>query len=94
MSQRLTRVQFRPLARDELAAGAISGVAFTTIAMETSTYLPFLLSRFLARGGRIRRAHVQHIDQVLLGSWGMPVPDALVICAGLGARFLGGVEDK
>lgn len=62
--------------------------------IDTATYLPFLLARFLGQGGRIRRAHVQHIDQVLLGAWGTPVPDALVVCPGIGARFLGGVEDE
>lgn len=49
--------------------------------------------RFLGRGGQVRRVHVQHIDQVLHGAWS-PVPDALVVCAGIGARCLGGVEDK
>jgi len=51
------------------------------------------------------RGHVQHIDQVLeagstpfkdytsADSSACP-PDAVVVCVGLGARFLGGVEDK
>jgi hypothetical protein len=64
------------------------------VTIDTAAYLPFLLARFLSRGGRVCRAYVQHIDQVLLGSWGTPVPDALVVCPGLGARSLGGVEDK
>ncbi|KIJ49416.1 hypothetical protein M422DRAFT_27776 [Sphaerobolus stellatus SS14] len=85
---------FRPLTADELIAPATSGVTFTTITIDTAAYLPLLLARFLSRGGRLYREHVQHIDQVLQGAWGMPIPDALVVCAGLGARFLGGVEDK
>ncbi|KAF8498836.1 D-amino-acid oxidase [Hysterangium stoloniferum] len=85
--------EFRTLADEELVGPAKSGVAFTTITIDTAAYLPFLLARFLSRGGRVRRTQVQHIDQVLLGSWGTPIPDALVVCPGLGARFLGGVED-
>ncbi|KAF8588005.1 D-aspartate oxidase [Ramaria rubella] len=85
---------FRMLTAKELIPPAACGVAFTTVTIDTATYLPLLLARFLARGGRIRRAYVQHIDQVLLGAWGTPVPDALVVCPGIGARTLGGVEDK
>jgi len=86
--------EFRTLTDDELVGSAKCGVAFKTITIDTAAYLPFLLARFLSRGGRVRRTYVQHIDQVLLGSWGTPIPDALVVCPGLGARFLGGVEDK
>jgi hypothetical protein len=64
------------------------------VTIDPATYLPFLLARFLGRGGQIRRVHVQHTDQVLQGAWGIPVPDALVLCPGIGARSLGGVEDK
>ncbi|HEV7737981.1 MAG TPA: hypothetical protein VGO47_11495 [Chlamydiales bacterium] len=79
---------------DELIAPATCGVAFKTITIDTTAYLPFLLAQFLSRGGHIRRQHIQHIDQVILGAWGTPLPDVLVICAGIGVRFLGGVEDK
>lgn len=79
---------------DELVAPATCGSTFKTITIDTAAYLPLLLARFLSRGGQIRRTSVQHIDQVLTGAWGTPIPDALVICAGIGARFLGGVEDK
>jgi D-aspartate oxidase len=47
------------------------------------------------------RATVQHIDQVIEGGAGAfdrtrkpKAPDGVVVCVGLGARFLGGVEDK
>ena len=43
----------------------------------------------------MQRASVQHIAQVAEGAYTDNVkPDAVVICAGIGARFLGGVEDK
>lgn len=82
------------LNQDELVLDSVSGAGFTTITIDTAAYLPLLLARFLSRGGQIRRAHLQHIDQVLYGAWRSPVPDVLVVCAGIGARFLGGVEDK
>jgi len=60
------------------------------------------MTRFLASGGRILRGSVMHINQVIEagasvfpdGSIHDPVPDAVVVCVGLGARSLGGVEDK
>jgi len=81
---------------------AVSAVSFSTLNINTPAYLPYLLARFLSHGGRIVRASVQHISQVLEGgveaftgdkSKLRPV-DALIICVGLGARTLGGVEDK
>ena len=63
----------------------------------------------LRLGGRITRGHVQHIDQVLEAGatqFRHPVdshspknetpapPHAVVVCTGLGARTLGGIEDR
>jgi len=63
--------------------------------------MPYLESRFTSKGGRILRGTVQHIQQVIEGGAylftkeGDPAPpDAVVVCTGLGTRFLGGVEDK
>lgn len=81
---------------------AISAVSFSTLNINTPVYLPYLLSRFLRIGGRIVRASIQHIAQILEGGVevftngksGMQSVDGLIICAGLGARTLGGVEDR
>lgn len=81
---------------------AVSAVSFSTLNINTPAYLPYLLARFLSHGGRIVRASVQHISQVLEGGleaftegkFKVRPVDALIICAGLGARTLGGVEDK
>lgn len=69
--------------------------------MNTPAYLNWLLSRFLANNGTIVRASLQHISQLLergtspyTGAQSHSDVDALVVCAGLGARTLGGVEDK
>ncbi|KAH9053180.1 nucleotide-binding domain-containing protein [Lactarius vividus] len=81
---------------------AVSAVSFSTLNINTPAYLTYLLARFLSRGGRIVRASIQHVAEVLEGgveaftggkSKARPV-DALIICVGLGARTLGGVEDK
>ena len=68
--------------------------SFTTVSIDIPVYLPYLLSRFLARGGNLIRSSLQHISQVLEGALTPFKPDALVVCAGIGARFIGGVEDK
>lgn len=77
-------------------------MTFTTITIDTPIYLNHLLAAFLNEGGRILRGSVIHIYQVLEGGTSIfpggsnvdPKPDALIVCVGLGARFLGGVEDK
>jgi len=85
--------QLRYLDASELIEGTEDGVTFRTVTIDTAVYLPFLLSKFLGSGGRVVRTRVQHIDQVLAGAFSAP-PDAVFVCTGLGARVLGGVEDK
>ncbi|QRW10503.1 FAD-dependent oxidoreductase [Ceratobasidium sp. AG-Ba] len=68
-------------------------VEFETITIDTAVYLPYLFTSFLGKGGRVVRARVGHISQVALGSY-TPKPDLIVVCAGIGARSLGGIEDK
>ena len=72
--------------------------------IDVPKYLNYLLTRFLEKGGTLIRGSVQHIDQILeagsapfkddVSTEGSAGPDAVVVCVGLGARFLGGVEDK
>ncbi|GBE89089.1 D-amino-acid oxidase [Sparassis crispa] len=92
---------FQQLPEDPLLPNARI-VSFTTFTIDTPAYLNYLLSRFLARGGNVVRSTVQHISQIVEGGAQVfargrasPTPvDALVVCPGLGARTLGGVEDK
>ncbi|QRW10502.1 FAD-dependent oxidoreductase [Ceratobasidium sp. AG-Ba] len=79
---------------DDLAPSSDSGYTFTTVTIDTVVYLPYLLSVFLGKGGAIVRTKVMHVSQVAQGSYTSTKPDAIVVCAGLGARSLGGVEDK
>ncbi|PCH44730.1 D-aspartate oxidase [Wolfiporia cocos MD-104 SS10] len=93
---------FCVLPEDALAPGTKTGYSFDTYTIDPPLYLNYLLSRFIARGGTVVRGAVQHINQVIEGgalvfSRGIaeatPI-DALVACPGLGARTLGGIDDK
>ncbi|EKM76500.1 hypothetical protein AGABI1DRAFT_78624 [Agaricus bisporus var. burnettii JB137-S8] len=97
----------KDIPNDNLLAGVTRGVEFQTLTIDVPIYLQYLKARFLARGGSVIRSTVQHINQILEG--GPYVfhedylkrnrlarkvrVDGLVICAGLGARTLGGIED-
>ncbi|KAF9566532.1 D-aspartate oxidase [Agrocybe pediades] len=93
---------FKRLNADELIPGALSGCTFTTVTIDVPVYLNYLLMRFLAVGGRVLRGSLQHIYPLLEAGTNLfaggnkrdPVPDAVINCTGLGARVLGGVEDK
>jgi hypothetical protein len=98
--------KFREIPSNELIDGANCGFKFDTVTVDVPMYLNYLLFRFFSKGGTITRWNVQHIQQVLevgaspLKSGGercnnvpLKSPDAVIVCVGLGARFLGGVED-
>ncbi|KAG8778443.1 hypothetical protein FRC12_024981 [Ceratobasidium sp. 428] len=71
-------------------------VEFETVTIDTSAYLPYLLSVFLSNGGKIARARVGHISQVAQGSFTSSKPgseDLVAVCTGIGTRSLGGVDD-
>lgn len=81
------------VADEELAPGAKHGVTFETVTIDVPVYLSYLYAQVVSKGATVCRASVQHINQVLEGAFG-PAPDGLIVCAGLGARTLGGVEDQ
>ncbi|KAI5117886.1 hypothetical protein M0805_002277 [Coniferiporia weirii] len=86
---------FRVLDKSELLPGSTSGEAFTTLTIESPVYLSYLLALFRKRGGLTQRASVHHLAQLAEGAYtDGERPAALVVCAGIGARALGGVEDK
>lgn len=88
--------EFRSIPNDELVPGATRGWTFTTFTLYPPAYLNWLLDRFLTNGGTMVHAQLQHVSQAVHGGIsGLPQkPDAIVACIGLGARFLGGIEDK
>ena len=44
-------------------------VEFETVTIDTSVYLPYLLSTFIAKGGKVFRNKVGHVMQVAEGSY-------------------------
>lgn len=89
---------YRVLDKSELRLNTTNGIAFTTLTIDTPLYLEYLLKKFTSAGGILQRSSVQHISQVIDGAYSSSSlgqsPDAVVVCLGLGAFSLGGVEDK
>ncbi|KAJ6611007.1 D-amino-acid oxidase [Mycena sp. CBHHK59/15] len=92
---------YKPIPSNALPPNIAEGISFTTLTIDSPIYLNYLMSRFLARGGSIVQGTVQHISQVVEGGAGvftkrkcLASPAAVIVCVGLGARTLGGVEDK
>ncbi|KAJ7907103.1 D-amino-acid oxidase [Mycena leptocephala] len=95
-----TMPNFEIMPKSALIPGAVFGISFTAISFDPPVYLNYLHKRFLAAGGKLVHGKVQHIKQVVEGGSavfeGQPPapPAAVLVCAGLGARSLGGIEDK
>ncbi|KAJ7207059.1 hypothetical protein GGX14DRAFT_635946 [Mycena pura] len=92
---------YKPIPPSELPLHCAQGISFSTLTIDSPVYLNYLMSRFLAAGGSIVRGTVQHIAQVVEGGAGifngrkcLSPPAAVIVCVGLEARNLGGVEDK
>ncbi|KAF8156869.1 D-amino-acid oxidase [Crassisporium funariophilum] len=94
---------FSELPGNSLIQNALSGIKYDSVNTDAPRFLNYILSRFLAAGGSIVRGSVQHINQVIeggpeafsshTGKKSSP-PDGIVVCLGLGARFMGGIEDQ
>ncbi|KIJ58476.1 hypothetical protein HYDPIDRAFT_178061 [Hydnomerulius pinastri MD-312] len=84
---------YQKVPEDNLVPGSTAGYTFTTFTLNTPVYINWLLARFLAGGGTTKRMSLQHITQVLEGV-DAPNPTVIVVCPGVGARFLGRIEDK
>ena len=72
----------RPARLDELPCGYSHGLRYTVPLTEMPVYLPWLTTRVLERGGIVTRQRLNGLSDV--GSLG----DAIINCAGLGARSL------
>ncbi|KAF9226405.1 nucleotide-binding domain-containing protein [Gyrodon lividus] len=83
--------EFRAVPEDDLVPNSTAGYTFTTFTLNTPVYLNWLFARFLAGGGTIKRMPLQHISQAFHST---QHPAAIIACPGIGARFLGGIEDK
>ncbi|KAJ9361527.1 hypothetical protein DTO027B9_688 [Paecilomyces variotii] len=76
---------------EKLPDGARSAVDLTTFMINPVVYLVWLQTRLLKNGVQFIKRAYNHIDHVF-----DDFPDAAAVfnCTGLGARTLGGVEDK
>ncbi|KIJ59544.1 hypothetical protein HYDPIDRAFT_177793 [Hydnomerulius pinastri MD-312] len=72
---------YQKVPEDNLIPGSTAGYTFTTFTLNTPVYRT------------TKRMSLQHITQVLEGV-DAPNPTVIVACPGVGARFLGGIEDK
>ncbi|KAL2913694.1 hypothetical protein HK105_206854 [Polyrhizophydium stewartii] len=84
--------QFRTLAPAEIPAPYTFGYEHTTVSVNVPRYLAHLLAAFRDNGGELDAPRkVAHIDDLIAA---FPGVDVFVVCAGLGARTLGGVADE
>lgn len=82
---------------EEVPNGAKSGVRFTTLNIDTPVYLRWLEDTFVENGGTFVKKTLKHISDVLEIDTLLECDgtiDAIIVCPGIGARDLGGVEDK
>ncbi|CAN6605257.1 hypothetical protein TRVA0_002S05358 [Trichomonascus vanleenenianus] len=81
---------FRELSEDELPAGCKYGVTWTTYNFNSPAFLKFLKEYLTKHGVTFIRKKVEHIDEAFLSA----ETKVVFNCTGIGARFLGGVEDE
>jgi D-amino-acid oxidase len=75
---------FRHARRDELPAGYEDGYVFSTVVVETSVYMGYLMNRFQGLGGEIVCREVSSLNEALEAA------EVVVNCAGLYAGLLAG----
>ncbi|KAJ3525101.1 hypothetical protein NMY22_g10715 [Coprinellus aureogranulatus] len=100
----LTVQDMKRIPAEDLAPEAKHGATFTTISISPVQLAQRMQYDFASKGGRVLRGTVRHIRELAEGGVSsfqrLPMgedcfpPTAIVICVGVGARFLGGVEDS
>ncbi|KAJ7303512.1 FAD dependent oxidoreductase [Mycena albidolilacea] len=99
---------FRTLDANELPKTAVHGATFSTLCIDVPRYLPYLMLRFLASGGRAFRTTLPSLSALLsdrnrpafeafpVNSSSSPPtlhPIAVINCTGIGALSIGDVLD-
>ncbi|KAH9490111.1 hypothetical protein Btru_044969 [Bulinus truncatus] len=81
---------YRQLTHEELARfsniKANAGYFYTSVQVEVTTYLPWLMKKFIDNGGKVRKATVKNLNEISKDC------DLIVTCCSLGARDL--LQDK
>ena len=85
---------FRDLAADELPAPYFSGCEFTSVCINTATYLQWLLGQCLKNGVVVKRGILSHLTEARKLSHTGEDANFVINCTGLGSLKLGGVEDE
>jgi len=95
-SSEVDGAQFREIPGSQLKTGTDSGIAFTSVCLNTAIYLPWIVSQCLKNGVVFKRQVFGHItDAAKVGvHHSGSAADLIVNCTGLLASKLGGVEDK
>lgn len=86
--------QFRVLPPPELPEAMDSGTEFTTVQINVSLYLPWLLSQCVKNGVIVTRGILAHISEARNLHHSGSQADVIINCTGLSASKLGGVYDK
>ncbi|RCH79813.1 hypothetical protein CU098_003470 [Rhizopus stolonifer] len=77
--------------KDGLPKGAKMGHFYTTVLVNSPVYLKWLELKFKELGGTIERKVIRNLKEFASENEDI---DVLINCTGLGARYLGGVQDK
>ncbi|MCJ1430452.1 hypothetical protein MMC29_008370 [Sticta canariensis] len=85
---------YRTIPKDQLPPGVDSGDIFTSVCINTTIYLPWLVSQCLEAGVVFKRNIFSHISDAVNAHHSGKRADLIVNCTGLSAGKLGGVEDK
>jgi D-amino-acid oxidase len=90
----LTSRQFRVLSPSELPPGIDAGTEFTSVCINPTLYLSYLVGQNRKHDVVLSRGIISHISEArTLHHSGKPA-DIIINCTGLLASNLGGVEDK
>ena len=85
---------FTILPKSELPSGYDSGTSFTSVCLNLSIYLPWLVSQCLDNGVVFKRGILTHISEAAALHHSGQKADVVINCTGLLASKLGGVMDE
>lgn len=81
--------EYRPMTKEEMPEGVVSGVKFLTWNFNCPLFLANFQKHLAAIGVTFERSKIDHISSVF-----SPSVDAVFNCTGIGAASLGGVKDE
>jgi D-amino-acid oxidase len=87
-------VQFKIHLPDTLPYFATHSVSFSSLTMTPTTYLLRLTRLFISLGGHLHQHHLSSLSSLSSLDFLPSPPSAVVLCIGLGARSLIGLEDE